>query len=375
MMCLWAGEICVDVISTSSSTMPSVHECTQAHVTFVQGFESAAVDGDDLEEVVQLWEVHVAKCNAMPIYKRNKKPGEMERFDFKPFLKQIAYEIEQLEGVLMQMQSKIRHLLHINDPELTDRYHGIKKKAQTQLALLKGRQELYKDKVVYLLQYADKPHKKVCLLLHGLSNHPQDVSRYAPVVEEVLYVIPQGFEPFHIAWPFMQKHYQWFHVGNWWNPDQDRVREGLAKVRPMFIRWIDDISDLPGLSHDDIIVCGPSQGAITALDIVCNHDKIRHCVAISGALDPELSEATYQRMAGKNILMIHATNDEVVPYKFSEQTAEKMLKAGVSIKRCVFESLGESPAECHRIFKSAEAQEHMQQFFVDVCNENQKLAL
>jgi predicted esterase len=372
MFFVYATEICIIDSKLTPQSAALYQSCRQENTRLSNSFSGTRdIPQEDIEAKMTHWENQILSANIVPLYKRTKKPGELEIFDFEPFLKRVMAKIVHLTHVLEDMEGYHQEVAQTQNESLSERYHTLKKTTKENLDLLHKRHEVYKDKHVYLLQYCDKPPRKVCFLLHGLSNCPTDVAKYAPMVEEVLYVIPQGFEPFYVAWPIMTHNYQWFDVGCWWSPDKIKVREGLARIRPIFIQWLDDVSEMPGISHDDLILCGPSQGAITALDIVRHHPKVKHCIAVSGAIDPESDSKKEAYMKDKNILMIHATNDEVVPSHLSVLSAEKMRQDGAQVQECTFESLGENSAECHRIFKQAHVQNLIGDFMMAVLQNSQ----
>ena len=173
-----------------------------------------------------------------------------------------------------------------------------------------------------------KPSRLV-ILLHGLGADGNDLiglARYwGRLVPDAEFVSPNAPFPCDLG----GFGYQWFSV-------QDRSREStLAGVRaaaPVLDGYIDDELKKRGLEAGDVALVGFSQGTMMSLYVGLRREKpLAGILGFSGRLiAPELLADEIR--SRPPVLLVHGTNDPVVPYE-SLAAAEAGLKAaGVAVE-------------------------------------------
>lgn len=216
---------------------------------------------------------------------------------------------------------------------------------------LEKKKEFYDDKVAYTTQYSNNPPKKICILFHGMGDYPMEMAQHAPKVEDVLFIVPQGFRPFKIMWN-VSWNYQWFDIGSMSRPSKDLIRKGVEHNRPIIMEWIDDILEVYNMTYDDLILCGFSQGAVTALDLVNYYPHIKYAIAVAGAMEalPNMDHT------GKYILLIHHPIDPMVPYEESEMACDYLRNCHANV------TLQQPDTKGHLIFYCHKTQQYMRDF-------------
>jgi len=176
------------------------------------------------------------------------------------------------------------------------------------------------------------PLKKVCLLLHGMLDSAENFASLSPLVDDVLYVVPQGFKkcyplPGILPLPW---NYQWFSLGlgSFGKPNPHTIKEGLDENRPILLQWLDDLALLAG-GYDNVIVCGFSQGAIVALDLVTQSQFLSQAISVAGGVHPEIPVEPV--CAEKQALLIHCPKDRIVPYRASQEAEKRLLGLGARV--------------------------------------------
>jgi phospholipase/carboxylesterase len=183
-----------------------------------------------------------------------------------------------------------------------------------------------------------KPRRLV-ILLHGLGADGNDLIGLAPHLARLLptaeFLSPNAPFPCDMA-PYG---YQWF-------SSQDRSREaalgGVRAAAPILDAFIDEALAERGLSESDLALVGFSQGTMMSLFVGLRREKpVAGIVGFSGRLlAPDLL-ATELR-SRPPVLLVHGTEDPVVPYS-SLAAAETALKgADVPVKTVTSVGLGHS---------------------------------
>ena len=226
------------------------------------------------------------------------------------------------------------------------------KSNESQLAWYERKRNFYDDKIAYTVQYSSGRPKKICFMLHGMGDDPMEMARRAPKVDDILFIVPRAFRPFKILWN-VSWNYQWFDIGSLSHPNKELIMKGLSENRPVLIEWIEDILEVHDMTYDDLILCGFSQGAITALDLL-NYDKrLRYAIAVAGGIN---TETVLPDQSNKYILLIHHPLDPIVPYEAAQETLVCFKNAGACI------TLQEPLTKGHLIFFCAKTQEYMREF-------------
>jgi phospholipase/carboxylesterase len=181
--------------------------------------------------------------------------------------------------------------------------------------------------------------KRLVILLHGLGADGNDLiglaPYWAPLVPEAEFVSPNAPFPCDMA-PYG---FQWFSA-------QDRSPEAvLAGVRaaaPILDGYIDEALAERGLGEGDMALVGFSQGAMMSLFVGLR--RARPAAGIAGfsgrLLAPELLASELR--SRPPILLVHGTEDPLVPYA-SLAAAETALKnAGVAVETLTCPGIGHS---------------------------------
>lgn len=129
--------------------------------------------------------------------------------------------------------------------------------------------------------------------------------------------------------------------GREWFPltmrDPSEYRRGVGVAAPVLQRFLDAELQSLGLGNDRLVLVGFSQGTMMALEVAYRRaESIAAVVGFSGALanhDPDpLNPAP--------TLLIHGTDDEVLPPAMTEAAAKALSAAGVPVAFHMVPGLG-----------------------------------
>lgn len=181
--------------------------------------------------------------------------------------------------------------------------------------------------------------KQLVILLHGLGADGNDLiglaRHWARMVPAAAFVAPNAPFPCDMA-PYG---YQWFSA-------QDRspaaVLAGVRAAAPMLNAFIDEALAERGLADRDLALVGFSQGTMMSLFVGLRRAKpMAGIVGFSGRLlAPEMLASELR--SRPPILLVHGTEDPLVPYG-SLAAAETVLKeAGVPVETLTCPGIGHS---------------------------------
>jgi len=183
-----------------------------------------------------------------------------------------------------------------------------------------------------------KPRRLV-ILLHGLGADGNDLIGLAPYWARLLpdaeFLSPNAAFPCDMA-PYG---YQWF-------SSQDRSPEavlgGVRAAAPILDAFIDEALEQRGLGSGELALVGFSQGTMMSLFVGLRRaEPVAGIVGFSGRLlAPELLASELR--SRPPILLVHGTEDPLVPYS-SLAAAETTLKAaGVPVETVTSVGIGHS---------------------------------
>jgi phospholipase/carboxylesterase len=183
-----------------------------------------------------------------------------------------------------------------------------------------------------------KPRRLV-ILLHGLGADGNDLIGLAPYWARLLpdaeFLSPNAPFPCDMA-PYG---YQWF-------SSQDRTPEavlgGVRAAAPILDAFIDEALEQRGLGSGELALVGFSQGTMMSLFVGLRRaEPVAGIVGFSGRLlAPELLASELR--SRPPILLVHGTEDPLVPYS-SLAAAEATLKAaGVPVETVTLVGIGHS---------------------------------
>ncbi|HEY2537923.1 MAG TPA: prolyl oligopeptidase family serine peptidase [Stellaceae bacterium] len=181
--------------------------------------------------------------------------------------------------------------------------------------------------------------KQLVILLHGLGADGNDLiglARYwAPLVSEAEFVAPNAPFPCDMA----PNGYQWFSA-------QDRspaaILAGVRAAAPILDGFIDEALAEHGIGDSELALVGFSQGTMMSLYVGLRRARpAAGIVGFSGRLlAPELLASELRSRPA--ILLVHGTEDPLVPYA-SLAAAETVLKeAGVPVETLTCPGIGHS---------------------------------
>lgn len=183
-----------------------------------------------------------------------------------------------------------------------------------------------------------KPGRLV-ILLHGLGADGNDLIGLAPYWARLLptaeFLSPNAPFPCDMA-PYG---YQWY-------SSQDRSPgASLAGVRaaaPILDAFIDDALAKRGLKESDLALVGFSQGTVMSLYVGFRREKpVAGIVGFSGRLlAPEL--LTGELRSRPSTLLVHGTEDPLVPYSALAEAETALKAAGVSVETVTAIGVGHS---------------------------------
>ena len=173
------------------------------------------------------------------------------------------------------------------------------------------------------------PGAPLLFILHGLGTNGEDL---APLCDTLglagcRFVLPDaplhlpGYPPYAYAWYDFQLHKR---------AEIEQSRDYLFKV---INRFVNDPNLRPASGNDPkprpVVLMGFSQGGVMALEAGLNYPgKIAGIVSMSGYLpDPKATLKNLQAALETPILLVHGTEDPVVPVEGSRQAAQTLRQA------------------------------------------------
>ena len=183
-----------------------------------------------------------------------------------------------------------------------------------------------------------KPNRLV-ILLHGLGADGNDLiglaPYWAPLLPTAEFLSPNAPFPCDMV----PSGYQWF-------SSQDRspaaVLAGVRAAAPFLDAFIDDALAERGLVDADLALVGFSQGTMMSLYIgLRRSDPVAGIVGFSGRLlAPEL--LTDEARSRPRTLLVHGTDDPLVPYESLAAAEAALRSSGVSVETLTCAGIGHS---------------------------------
>jgi phospholipase/carboxylesterase len=180
---------------------------------------------------------------------------------------------------------------------------------------------------------------RLVILLHGLGADGNDLiglaPYWAPLLPTAEFLSPNAPFPCDMA-PYG---YQWFSA-------QDRspatVLAGVRAAAPFLDAFIDDALAERGLDHADLALVGFSQGTMMSLFVGLRRSKpVAGILGFSGRLlAPEL--LTSELRSRPRTLLVHGTDDPLVPYESLAAAKAALETAGVPVDTLTCQGIGHS---------------------------------
>jgi phospholipase/carboxylesterase len=117
---------------------------------------------------------------------------------------------------------------------------------------------------------------------------------------------------------------------------------GASSAAPRLDAFITQELEKAGLASDRLLLVGFSQGTMMALHVgLRRSEPVAGIVGISGMLvAPELLEADIR--ARPPVLLIHGTDDDVVPFRSMDLASAALSKVGIAVETHVSPGIGHS---------------------------------
>ena len=130
--------------------------------------------------------------------------------------------------------------------------------------------------------------------------------------------------------------YQWFSLKSM---DIDYIYAEIRKNYKIVNKFIDEQVKRFDISYKDVVLIGFSQGTMMSLFAsLRNENKLLAVIGFSGMLADKLENLKAEIKTKQNILLIHGTDDKIIPYEYFYFT-EKLLRA-VDVKFITETSIG-----------------------------------
>ncbi len=173
------------------------------------------------------------------------------------------------------------------------------------------------------------PAKQLVILLHGIGADGNDLMGLVPFYQSVLpdaaFFAPNAPFPCDMA-PFG---YQWFSLQNM---QADTRLNGARHAAPMLNAFIDSQMDHHGLTEENTLVLGFSQGAMMGLHVGLRRERpLAGLISHSGMLVGEQLLAT-EITARPPVLLTHGAIDDVVPVAALAIAMAALKSSGVSVE-------------------------------------------
>lgn len=177
------------------------------------------------------------------------------------------------------------------------------------------------------------------LMLHGVGSNGHDLLGLAPhwstTLPDVQFVSVDA--PFRFDMAPMG--FQWFSLADM---SPAAIYAGILQSAPILDRFIDELLDHLAIPEDRLALCGFSQGTMMALHIAIRRKgPLAGVLGYSGVFRPAagyLSEIT----ATPPVMLVHGTDDEVIPYPALKASADALMAGGVPVETVTCHGLGHS---------------------------------
>lgn len=161
------------------------------------------------------------------------------------------------------------------------------------------------------------------IVMHGRGADANDLADLAPLIDGphgYRFVFPNAARPFE-AYPGMTFGYSWF---DGWPPEGDSILRSRKSVLTLIEQLIDRYP-----TGGKIVLAGFSQGGLMALDVGFRTEvPLAGIVVMSGAIyEGDLPDLRARRT--QRVLLIHGTDDEVIPLIAAQRTRHVLQTHGI----------------------------------------------
>lgn len=179
---------------------------------------------------------------------------------------------------------------------------------------------------------------RIVLFLHGYGANGEDLldigKHWQDSLPHTLFIAPNAPYPH----PYVPGGFMWFDFKDVNNITTEDIRDGLNKIRPTlqnYLRTLSKTYEVP-LSH--IIPVGFSQGAMIAMDLLVCEPNIKAIIDYAGIYYPV--STALENAASKRALLVHGTDDTIVPYHHMPEAEKALTKLGIHVTPITCAELG-----------------------------------
>jgi phospholipase/carboxylesterase len=164
------------------------------------------------------------------------------------------------------------------------------------------------------------------ILLHGLGSNEKDLFGLADYLpDNFLIVSPRA--PMTIS----EGSYKWFDL-KFQNGKPVSDPEEAEKSRKVIIDFIDQLKKELQFNHNEVYLCGFSQGCIMSFSVALTApEKIKGVIGLSGKILEEVKSMAVEksRLEKLKILLVHGTEDQVLPLYNARESSEYLSSLGL----------------------------------------------
>jgi len=181
--------------------------------------------------------------------------------------------------------------------------------------------------------------RQAVVLLHGYGSDGNDLiglaPHWRPVLPDALFVSPNAPEQCRQ----LASGYQWFDISF----DGDRLAKrqvGVQTARPVLVEFLGDLWSQTGITAENTLLVGFSQGAMMALHVGLSlEQRLMGIVAFSGAFLPPEGFGSLP-LAKSPVCLVHGDLDEVVDPEHSADADVALRLAGYDVHYHVSTGVG-----------------------------------
>lgn len=170
------------------------------------------------------------------------------------------------------------------------------------------------------------------IAVHGWGANAMDLLGLAPILHggEALVLCPQG--PLALADPQsrMVIGFGWFPLATGRPPDPLE----FAQATGVFSDWIAEACKQYPVDEKHVVLLGFSQGGVMAYDLFLREpSRFAGLAALSSWLPPEVADRAVagDAMKGRPILVVHGTQDPMIPVERAQESRDRLLPLGASV--------------------------------------------